>query len=50
MQIWDLANDGKPEVILNSFKVFLRLRLLVYGGDGTVSWIIATIEQVKFEK
>ena len=50
VQIWDLANDGKPEVILNSFKVFSRLRLLVCGGDGTVSWIISAIERVKFEK
>lgn len=50
VQIWDLANDGLPEVVLTSFRVFSRLRLLVCGGDGTVSWIISAIEKVKFEK
>ena len=46
VQIWDLAY-GNPRMILESFMVFTRLRILVCGGDGTVSWIIHTLEEMK---
>ena len=46
IQVWDLA-DGGPEEVLKSFSVFTRLRILVCGGDGTVSWIISTIEKLE---
>ena len=49
IQVWDLA-DGGPEKILESFMVFTRLRLLVCGGDGTVSWIISTLNKMKVER
>lgn len=49
IQVWDLA-DGGPEKVLKSFSVFSRLRLLVCGGDGTVSWIISALDQMKLEK
>jgi hypothetical protein len=49
IQIWDLA-DGGPEKVLKSFSVFTRLRLLVCGGDGTVSWIISTLDKMKLER
>lgn len=49
IQVWDLA-DGGPEKILRSFLVFSRLRLLVCGGDGTVSWIISALNKMKIEK
>jgi hypothetical protein len=49
IQIWDLA-DGGPEKILRSFSVFTRLRLLVCGGDGTVSWIISTLDKMKLDR
>lgn len=49
IQIWDLA-DGGPEKILKSFSVFTRLRLLVCGGDGTVSWIISTLDKMKLDR
>mmetsp|Transcript_23617 Transcript_23617/g.65529 ORF Transcript_23617/g.65529 Transcript_23617/m.65529 type:complete len:1027 (-) Transcript_23617:108-3188(-) len=49
IQIWDLA-DGGPEEILESFSIFSRLRILVCGGDGTVSWIVNTIESMEIER
>jgi diacylglycerol kinase (ATP) len=49
IQIWDLA-DGAPEEILESFSTFTRLRILVCGGDGTVSWIVSTIESMEMQR
>lgn len=49
IQIWDLA-DGAPEEILESFSAFTRLRILVCGGDGTVSWIVSTIESMEMQR
>jgi len=49
IQIWDLA-DGDPESILRSFSVFTRLRILVCGGDGTVSWIVNTIDSMQLQR
>jgi diacylglycerol kinase (ATP) len=49
VQIWDLAH-GNPRMILESFMVFTRLRILVCGGDGTVSWIIQTLEEMKISQ
>ncbi len=49
IQIWDLA-DGGPEEILESFSTFARLRILVCGGDGTVSWIVSAIDNMKLQR
>ena len=49
IQICDLA-DGDPATVLRSFLVLSRLRILVCGGDGTVSWIISTLENMKLER
>mmetsp|Transcript_33369 Transcript_33369/g.37227 ORF Transcript_33369/g.37227 Transcript_33369/m.37227 type:complete len:1098 (+) Transcript_33369:235-3528(+) len=49
IQIWDLA-DGGPEKILDCFSAFSRLRILVCGGDGTVSWIVSTIDNMKLHR
>lgn len=46
IQVWDLA-DGAPDDVLESFLVFTRLRILVCGGDGTVSWIVSVLEGMK---
>ena len=45
IQIWDLG-DGGPEKVLQSFCIMTRLRILVCGGDGTVSWIISALERM----
>lgn len=50
IQVWDLGEDGGPEIILESFTVFRNLRIMVCGGDGTVSWIIATLEKLKLKR
>lgn len=49
IQVWDLA-DGSPERVLESFSVLSRLRILVCGGDGTVSWIISCLEKMHLER
>ena len=49
IQIWDLAN-GSPEPILESFLVFTKLRILVCGGDGTVSWIISALDSMDLKQ
>lgn len=49
IQVCDLAERG-PEEILQSFSAFTRLRILVCGGDGTVSWIVSTIEKMKLQR
>jgi len=45
IQVWDLSH-GSPDPILESFLVLSRLRILVCGGDGTVSWIINVLERL----
>lgn len=49
IQVWDLA-DGGPERALESFSALSRLRILVCGGDGTVSWIISSLEKMGLEQ
>jgi len=49
IQVWDLA-DGGPEKIIRSFSVLTRLRLLVCGGDGTVSWIISALDKMCLDR
>jgi diacylglycerol kinase (ATP) len=49
IQVWDL-DDGSPERVLESFCALSRLRILVCGGDGTVSWIISCLEKMKIER
>jgi diacylglycerol kinase (ATP) len=49
IQIWDLATGG-PETVLESFCVLTRLRILVCGGDGTVSWIISALEKMNLKR
>lgn len=46
IQVWDLA-VGSPDRILESFCALTRLRIMVCGGDGTVSWIISCLEKMK---
>jgi Diacylglycerol kinase catalytic domain len=51
IQVWDLGEDGGPETVLESFTgAFRNLRILVCGGDGTVSWIIAALERLKLKR
>jgi len=49
IQVWDLANGG-PETVLESFCALTRLRIVVCGGDGTVSWIISALEKMNLQR
>lgn len=49
IQVWDLANGG-PEKVLKSFSVLSRFQVLVCGGDGTVSWIISSLERMSLKR
>uniref|UniRef100_A0A8C5KC36 Diacylglycerol kinase n=1 Tax=Jaculus jaculus TaxID=51337 RepID=A0A8C5KC36_JACJA len=42
-QVFDLSKSG-PEAGLCMFKNFARFRVLVCGGDGSVSWVLSTID------
>lgn len=37
----------KPEQALKLFGGLPNLRLLVIGGDGTVAWILSSIDSIK---
>ncbi|KAL7581367.1 hypothetical protein ACA910_021960 [Epithemia clementina (nom. ined.)] len=49
IQVWDLAHD-RPEPILESFCALTKLRILVCGGDGTVSWIISALDSLNLKR
>ncbi|XP_039331535.1 diacylglycerol kinase kappa [Saimiri boliviensis] len=42
-QVFDLLKGG-PEAGLCMFKNFARFRILVCGGDGSVSWVLSLID------
>uniref|UniRef100_A0A2K6JTG5 Diacylglycerol kinase n=1 Tax=Rhinopithecus bieti TaxID=61621 RepID=A0A2K6JTG5_RHIBE len=42
-QVFDLLKGG-PEAGLSMFKNFARFRILVCGGDGSVSWVLSLID------
>ncbi|XP_019486591.1 PREDICTED: diacylglycerol kinase kappa [Hipposideros armiger] len=42
-QVFDLAKGG-PEAGLSMFKNFARFRIVVCGGDGSVSWVLSLID------
>jgi diacylglycerol kinase (ATP) len=51
IQIYDLAKTSPgPQAVLQSFSAFTRLRILVCGGDGTVSWIIGALEKLNLQR
>ncbi|XP_028378811.1 diacylglycerol kinase kappa [Phyllostomus discolor] len=42
-QVFDLSKGG-PEAGLSMFKNFARFRIIVCGGDGSVSWVLSLID------
>ncbi|XP_048191355.1 diacylglycerol kinase kappa [Perognathus longimembris pacificus] len=42
-QVFDLSKGG-PEAGLCMFKNFARFRVLVCGGDGSVSWVLSLVD------
>jgi len=47
-QIFDLNADGGPEKGLLKYKDVKNLRILVCGGDGSVGWVLNTIDKIGF--
>lgn len=49
MQIFELSASQGPEVGLGLFSNVRYFKVLVCGGDGTVSWVLDAIEKHNFE-
>ncbi|GIY85956.1 hypothetical protein CDAR_559931 [Caerostris darwini] len=48
-QVFDLMNGG-PQLGLQMFRTFNPLRVLVCGGDGSVSWVLTEIDKLSMNK
>jgi len=46
-QVHDIGRPGEPEAGLNLFRDVPNFRIMVAGGDGTASWIMATIDVLR---
>ncbi|BBH02429.1 ATP-binding cassette A1, partial [Prunus dulcis] len=47
--VFELSSSQGPEVGLELFNHVHYFRVLVFGGDGTVAWVLDAIERHKFE-
>ncbi|KAM5291029.1 diacylglycerol kinase kappa [Glossophaga mutica] len=48
-QVFDLSKGG-PEAGLSMFKNFARFRIIVCGGDGSVSWVLSLIDALELHE
>ncbi|XP_034210923.1 diacylglycerol kinase 2-like isoform X2 [Prunus dulcis] len=49
LKVFELSSSQGPEVGLELFNHVHYFRVLVFGGDGTVAWVLDAIERHKFE-
>ena len=49
LQIFELTASQGPEVGLDLFSKVQYFKVLVCGGDGTISWVLDAIEKHNFE-
>uniref|UniRef100_A0A6A7FXB6 Diacylglycerol kinase n=4 Tax=Hirondellea gigas TaxID=1518452 RepID=A0A6A7FXB6_9CRUS len=47
-QVFDLTQGG-PKLGMEMFRKVSQLRILACGGDGTVGWILSTLDQMNIE-
>jgi diacylglycerol kinase (ATP) len=45
-QVWDITHTP-PEFVIEVFAKVPHARLLVAGGDGTVGWILSTLDKLR---
>lgn len=45
--VFDLSNGVPPVEVLTPYAAFTNVRLLVCGGDGTITWILSEIDKLK---
>ena len=48
-QVYDIINDGGPKRGLKFFRNVPSFRIVVCGGDGTVAWVLSTLDELEFE-
>eukprot|EP00933_Yihiella_yeosuensis_P005921 TRINITY_DN110537_c0_g1_i1.p1 TRINITY_DN110537_c0_g1~~TRINITY_DN110537_c0_g1_i1.p1 ORF type:complete len:574 (+),score=82.76 TRINITY_DN110537_c0_g1_i1:17-1738(+) len=48
-QVVDLQKESPQEALLWWSKTGLKYKILVCGGDGTVGWVLGTLEELKLE-
>ncbi|KAK4337252.1 hypothetical protein RND71_043721 [Anisodus tanguticus] len=46
-QVFDLSQGG-PKPVLELYRKVPNLRILICGGDGTVNWLLSTLDELDF--
>uniref|UniRef100_A0A6S8B0V1 Diacylglycerol kinase n=2 Tax=Aplanochytrium stocchinoi TaxID=215587 RepID=A0A6S8B0V1_9STRA len=48
-QVYDLKKGHDPEVGLKFFAKVPMFRILIAGGDGTIAWVLETLDKMKLD-
>ena len=47
-QVFDIAHEG-PTIGLEVYRYLAPLRILICGGDGSVSWVLKEIDKLQLK-